>query len=202
MTVTMKSNVASMPAMLSRRTMLGFLAASLPVPALAQAVPGAGAVVPLEFDGRVFLPRWGRNGQHEFTPERETDLQRWTNMLTVNAHRAVVDGEGLARLANGILTNYRQNGRVLKTLSKPARPDSPAEHMITAVLGRPGLLEIAFTRVFLRRERGFAMTYSFRIYQDNAGPAMSEWLNANGNRIEAVLAAWRDFARIETLAAG
>ena len=191
-----------MTSTLSRRAVLGVLAASLPMPALAQVASGAGAGVPLEFDGRVFFPRWGRNGQHEFTPERETDLQSWTNMLTVNVHRAVADGEGLARLANGILSNYRQNGRVLKTLSKPARPDSPAEHMITAVLGRPGTLEVAFTRVVLRRERGVVLTYSHRIHAPDAGPAMAEWLNANGNRVEAVLAAWRDFARIEALAAG
>lgn len=201
MTLPMTSSGIVMPAALSRRTVLGLLAVSLPVPVMAQA-PAAGAAAPLEFDGRTFFPRWGRNGQHEFTPDRETDLQRWNDMLTVNVHRAVVDGEGLARLANGILGNYRQNGRVLKTLSKPARPDSPAEHMMTAVFGRPALMEIAFTRVFLRRERGYALTYSHRIYQENAGPTMTAWLNANGNRVEAVLAAWRDYARIETLPAG
>jgi hypothetical protein len=202
MTASTISNATFVPATRSRRAVLGLLAVCFPIPVLAQVVPGTGAAVPLEFDGRVFVPRWSRNGQHEFTPDPETDLRRWTNMLTVNVHRSVVDGEGLARLANGILGNYRQNGRIMKALSKPARPDSPAEHMMTAVLGRPGLLEAAFTRVVLRRERGFALTYSFRIYQANAGPAMSEWLNANGNRVEASLAAWNDFARIEALPAG
>lgn len=187
----------------TRRAMVSLIAAVVPGTRLsAQGTPAPGVPSRLVFDGREFHWRWSRDGQHEFTPERETDLARWMNMVTVNVHPSVRDAEALARLANAILGNYRRHGRVMKTASKPARPDSPAEHMITAVLEQPGLLEAAFTRIFLLRQRGFVLTYSYRIYRDNAGAAMTNWLNANGNRLESVLVAWRDFDRIEPLAAG
>ncbi|MCZ8181875.1 MAG: hypothetical protein O9322_02810 [Beijerinckiaceae bacterium] len=188
------------PSALSRRSLLTLLGAALPTAsALAQAIP-PGVPGRLTFDGRTFLFRFAKNGLHEFTPEPETDLHGFTNMLTVNVLKTVTDPEALARMANGVVARSQQLGRIMKTASKPAKPGSPAEHLIVAVLGQPKFLEAAFTRVFLLGGCGFAMVYSYRIYQEKAGPAMAEWLNANGNRLEANLVKWNDFALIEPMA--
>lgn len=185
---------------LSRRMMLAMLAALPASQALAQANPPPGAPRRLTFDGKPYLFRFAKGGLHEYTPEPETDLNAFTNMLTINVLKSIQDPEALARMANAVVDRSKQLGRVLKTASKPAKPDSPAEHMIVAVLGQPKFLEAAFTRIFLLGGCGFSMVYSYRIYQEKAGPAMASWLNANGNRLETVLVTWNEFAQIAPLA--
>jgi hypothetical protein len=189
---------ATAPA-LSRRTMLAMLAALPASQALAQASPPPGAPRRLTFDGKPYLFRFAKGGLHEYTPDGETDLHAFTNMLTVNVLKTITEPEGLARVANAVVGRSKEIGRVLKTASKPAKPGSPAEHMIVAVLGSQKFLEAAFTRVFLLGNCGFSLVYSYRIYQEKAGPAMSEWLNANGNRLETVLVTWNEFAQIAPL---
>lgn len=188
---------------LSRRDTLAMLAMLATGPALAQTAPGSAhsPVKTLRFDDRDFHFRFANKGLYEFTPEGESDLKTWRNMVTINLHRQIQTPEHLAQAANNILGNSRQLGRVMKAASKPATPTTPAEHMIVAVLGQPGFLEAAFTRLFLHRSAGIAITYSYRIYQEKAGPAMSEWLNANGNRLETVLVRWSDPRQIDMLLA-
>lgn len=194
------NNLMPEPPALTRRRMLAFLGAALPMaPAIAQVNP-PGVPRHISFDGRRFLFRFAKDGLHEFTPEPETDLNAFTNMLTVNVLKTVTDPEALARMANGVVARSQQLGRIIKTASRPAKPGIPAEHLVVAVLGKPKFLEAAFTRVFLLAGCGFSMVYSYRIYQEKAGPAMAEWLNANGNRLESALVNWNDFGLIEPMA--
>lgn len=183
----------------TRRAVLPLLALGLALPAgVARA---AGPPRMLRFRDLAYFHRWEKDGQHEFTPEAETDLARWTNMLTINLHRAATGGEQLAEVANRIVGNYRQHGRIVKTASKPATPGAPAEHLIVAIFGRPAVLEAAFTRIHLVNGTGFATTYSRRVYGENAGPAMSEWLAAQGQATETALMAWSDPAAFGGIAA-
>jgi hypothetical protein len=120
----------------------------------------------------------------------QTDLSAWQDMITINVHRAVSDGEQLAGAANAILGNYQRHGKVLHTDSTPRKAGRPAEHLIVAVLGTPGFLEAAFARAVLVDGIGVVAVYSHRVYGKQAGTAMSDWLQANGTRVERALMSW------------
>lgn len=139
-----------------------------------------------------YFHRWSKNDQHEFTPEKQEDLDHWADMITVNGYPAVLDGDGLAATANAVLENYkRHEAKVLKTSSIPRSADRPAEHLIAVVFGRPTFIEVAFARFKLIDGKGFSFVYSHRIYGEKMGDQMSAWLSANGAEVEKALMEWR-----------
>jgi len=143
------------------------------------------------FGGVGYFHRWSQNDQHEFTPEGQEDLDKWTNMITINAYPSAHDGDALAGKANAVLENYKShNGRVLRTNSVPRTPDRPAEHFIAVVFGRPNFIEVAFARFKLMDGVGCSIVYSHRIYGEKIGDQMSAWLSANGAAIEKALMEW------------
>lgn len=144
----------------------------------------------LTFGGVTYVHRWSQGGQHEFTPEGDGDLNRWTDMITINIHAPVRDGEGLAAIANGVLANYERAGQIVRTDSRPRTPTAPAEHFIAAVLGSPAFLEAAFARFMLVEGKGIVVVRSHRVYGEAAGAAMAEWLKAEGQRVEETLTNW------------
>ncbi len=88
------------------------------------------------FRGVGYLHRWSMNGQYEFTPEGQQDLEKWSDMITMNVYPDAHDGEASASKANAVLENYKSHqGMVLKTNSVPRTSDRPAEHFIAVVLG-------------------------------------------------------------------
>ncbi|HWM25702.1 MAG TPA: hypothetical protein VNP98_12840 [Chthoniobacterales bacterium] len=139
-----------------------------------------------------YFHRWSQNDQHEFTPEKQEDLEKWSDMITVNGYPNVNDGEGLAAMANAVLENYKSHqARVLKTTSVPRTPDRPAEHLIAVVFGRPNFIEVAFARFKLMDGKGCSFVYSHRIYGEKIGDEVSAWLSANGPEIEKALMEWK-----------
>lgn len=139
-----------------------------------------------------YFHRWSQNDQHEFTPEKQEDLEKWSDMITVNGYPNVNDGEGLAAMANAVLENYKKHqARVLKTSSVPRTPDRPAEHLIAVVFGRPNFIEVAFARFKLMDGKGCSFVYSHRIYGEKIGDEMSAWLSDNGPEIEKTLMEWK-----------
>jgi hypothetical protein len=144
----------------------------------------------LTFGGTDYLHRWSKGGQNEFTPEGDRDLARWRDMVTINTHESVRNGDQLAALANSIVGNYQKHGKIVRTDSKPRTQQRPAEHLIVAVLGNAELLEAVFARVVLVDGVGEVAVYSHRIYGKEAGGPMSEWLKTNGPSIEKSLMAW------------
>jgi hypothetical protein len=178
---------------LSRRAFLSGLAITLGSPsAFAQAV----AKPALQFDNVRFIHRWSKDGQHEFTPEGEDNLAKWTHMVTINRHPAVKNADQLTEIANRTVENYRRNGLVMKTSSKPPAAGRTVEHLAVAVMGRPEFIEAAFTRFILANGTGFALTYSHRINERTAGPKMSAWFSANAQRKENALLGWADNAAL------
>lgn len=151
--------------------------------------PGASAAT-LTFNGAVYHHRWSKAGQNEYTPEGDQDLARWRDMVTINTHDAVRNGEQLAALANSVLSNYQKHGKIVRTDSRPRTPQRPAEHLIVAILGNPQLLEAVFARVVLVDGVGAVAVYSHRIYGKDAAGPMGEWLKANGPSIEKALMTW------------
>jgi len=144
----------------------------------------------LTFGGTSYFHRWSKNGQNEYTPEKDKDLSRWQDMVTIDVHDSVHDGEQLATLANSVLTNYQGHGKIIRTDSVPRTPQRPAEHLIVAVLGNPELLEAVFARVVLVDGVGVVAVYSHRIYGKGVGNPMSEWLQSKGPAIEKTLMSW------------
>ncbi len=144
----------------------------------------------LTFAGTEYVHRWSKDGQSEFTPPRDNDLARWQDMVTINVHESVRNGDQLADLANRVLDNYQKHGKIVRTDSKPRTAQHPAQHLIVAVLGNPNFVEAAFARLVLVDGTGAVAVYSHRVYGKEAGGAMSEWLKANGPAVENSLMSW------------
>jgi hypothetical protein len=145
------------------------------------------------FDGVGYLHRWSMNHQHEFTPKGQEDLDKWSDMITINVYPDAHDGEALAAKANAVLENYKSHkGMVLKTDSVPRTPDRPTEHFIAVVFRRPNFIELAFTRFKLVDDLGCSIVYSHRIYDEKIGDQMSAWLKNSGAKKENELMEWND----------
>lgn len=147
-----------------------------------------------------YFHRWSKDEQHEFTPEKQEDLEKWSDMITVNGYPNVDDGDGLAATANAVLENYKSHqARVLKTDSVPRTPDRPAEHLIAVVFGRPNFIEVAFARFKLMDGKGCSFVYSHRIYGEKIGDQTSAWLSANGPEIEKALMEWKSMPSAKSI---
>lgn len=143
------------------------------------------------FQGAGYFLRWSTNSQHEFTPDGQTNLAAWTNMVTLNRYPDVADGEALAARANAVLERYKSaRGMVVRTDSVPRTPTRPAEHLVVVLFPQRDFIEAAFTRFLLRDGRGLAVTCSHRKYGRKIGNEMSDWLKANGPATEQALMSW------------
>ena len=174
--------------------------AALPMPA-ATTTQSRADTLALSFDGTTFIHRWSKNAQHEFTPQGEEDLAKWTAMLTINVHDGGRTGEQLAELANRVLGNYQQVGKVIRTDSKPRTDTSEAEHFAVALLPNPAFLEAAFARVLMHEKRAVVVVYSKRFYGDSARGEMGAWLKKNGAAVEQALMAWTGIPSLARLRA-
>jgi hypothetical protein len=145
------------------------------------------------FGGIGYFHRWSQNDQHEFTPTGQDDLEKWSDMITINRYPSAHDGDALAVKANAVLENYKSHGgRLLRTNSIPRTPARPAEHFIAVVFGRPNFIETAFARFKLVDRVGCSIVCSHRIYGEKIGDQMSKWLNDNGPKIEKMLMDWNN----------
>jgi hypothetical protein len=157
--------------------------------------PGAGEPPQAEkgkpaftFSRQAYYHRYTKGNLHEFTPKGQSDLQKWTDMVTVNDYADVKDGETLAAKANAVLEIYKANkAMVVKTDSVPRTAKKPAEHLVVVLFPQPTFIEASFTRFVLSKGSGVSVVYSHRIYGTKAGDAMSAWLLKNGERCEKEL---------------
>jgi hypothetical protein len=139
-----------------------------------------------------YYERWSNNEQHEFTPDKQEDLDHWTDMMTLNGYPNVQDGDGLAATANAVLENYKSNqGKIVKTDSVPRTADRPAEHLIVVKFSRPGFVEVAFARFKLGENKGHSIVYSHRFYGEKASDQFDAWMTANGAGAEKALMDWK-----------
>lgn len=169
---------------------------------LAMAALGpAAAAETLVLGGVEYEHRWSRNGQHEYTPAGQEDLERWRDMLSLVVRSDVADGEGLAAVANGLLEDYRKSGAIVRTDSRPATPGQPAEHLIVALLGGGPLVEAAFARLLLHDGTGVIVVRSRRAYGGEAATEAGAWLREHGMANERALWDWGPLPPIARLQA-
>lgn len=145
-----------------------------------------------EFNGTEYFHRWSRNGQHEFTPEGQTDLKKWTEMMTIILYPSVQDSAGLAQVAERVRNLYGENGHVLRTKSLPASLGRTGEHLIVVYFKQPTFVEVGFARFTLHDGGGASLVYGHRIYGEEVDQEMADWLEANGEQIEEALMAWNE----------
>jgi hypothetical protein len=138
-----------------------------------------------------YFHRWSKNDQHEYTPDKQEDLDHWTDMITINDYPDVHEGDALAATANTVLGNYKgAEGTILKTNSVPRTADRAAEHFIAVMFTRPAFIEIAFARFKLRDNKGQSVVYSHRFYRDKKSDEANAWLKAEGGAVEKALLEW------------
>jgi hypothetical protein len=142
------------------------------------------------FGKQGYYHRYSKDNLHEFTPKGQSNLQKWTDMVTVNDYPSTKDGEALAGIANSVLETYKANKAVVvKTNSVPRTASKPAEHLVVVLFPRPEFIEASFTRFVLNKGVGASVVYSHRIYGKKAGDPMSQWLLKNGEKSEKELMA-------------
>jgi hypothetical protein len=165
--------------------------------------PWSPQVMTINFAGIDYLHRWSKDGQNEFTPLNQSNLSTWHDMVTINLHENVTNENQLAELANRVLSQYRgyEFGEVLRTDSKPRTADSPAEHLIVALLADPTLMEAVFARIILKDGAGVIAVYSHRVYGsgEKRGAAIGHWLDRNATQVEKALMAWGTIPRVALL---
>ena len=53
------------------------------------------------FGGVSYFQRWAQDDQCEFTPTGQENLEKWSDMITINVYPSAHDGDTLAMKANG-----------------------------------------------------------------------------------------------------
>lgn len=148
--------------------------------------------VAFTFNSLPYVHRHSEGTLHEFTPKGQKDLDKWTQMVTVNRYPKVKDGESLADAANAVLEAYKKHEAiVVKTNSLPRTKDRPAEHLIVVLFARPKFIEAAFARFKMDGPTGVSIVFSHRVYGDKAGDAMGGWIEKNGPLVEKQLMAMK-----------
>jgi hypothetical protein len=186
-------------------TRRGFVAGGLAVSALARipmlhaAQQGTGRAG-FSFAGQEYFYRWSNNIMFEFTPRGQSDLNHWTDLVSVVVYRNATNAKGLAAVAKSVLgTNERNKGVVLATRSTPATPEKPAEHYISVVLSDPNVMESVFQRFVLIQGIGYAVVYSHRIYGSGVGDQMTSWLDKNSPSVEKSLMSFEPIPTVDVL---
>src|ERR1700760_4297191 len=106
--------------------LLIFVFANIAMVGSAQRTPTRTTKMTLNFNQTEYIHRWAQDDLHEFTPAGQEDLSTWTDMISVNFYPQVTDGDGLARVANQVLENYKADkGIILRTNSTPHTAEKP-----------------------------------------------------------------------------
>jgi hypothetical protein len=155
----------------------------------------------LSFGGAEYVHRWSQNGQNEFTPADQPDLNSWRDMVTIIVNERVSNGEQLAQLANGVVDNYTRAGEIIRTDSRPRTATAEAEHFIAAMLHGPGVTEAVFARVLMAEGRGMIVVYSHRAYGQHSQTAIGPWMDRNGPATERALMSWTGMPKVAQLRA-
>jgi hypothetical protein len=142
------------------------------------------------FNGQIWSHRWSGDGQHEFLPGGDTDLQTWQEMITLLVFEEVDTDEALERVASNTLGFYSDSGTLLRAEVFQRAETSDPEYLLVAVLAVNGVVEAVFNHTRMVDGVGAATVYSHRFYGDTASDEVSAWLQTHGAHMENTLLAW------------
>lgn len=169
-------------------TLTALLAVSANCHAQAQQIPAsqrqANTQLALSFDGKRYLHRYSKNGQHEFTPAGQEDLQRWQEMMTLVVNQGF-DTEKTRRWAEAMAAGYKERGMLIQADQPPG-----GEYRMLGVLGAPGVIEVNFVRVMPYGSAAMAAMVQRRFYGED-GRQMADWVRDNTPRISGLLVDWQ-----------
>lgn len=150
--------------------------------------PGAKERPSFTFVKQPYFFRYSKNNLAEYTPKKQTDLNKWTEMVTVNTYSQAKDGEALAKIANNTLALYKEySAMIVKSDSKPRTEKSPAEHLIIAIFPQEKYTEVSFARFLLKGGRGYSIVASHRAYGEKSRDEISYWVIKNSGKYETEL---------------
>lgn len=139
----------------------------------------------VSFAGAQYVHRFSDGNEyvlmHEFTPRGQSDLQAWTEMLTVTNYRQVNDVDGLATIAEMMLSMYESaGGTIIGTTSFATEDGTQVELLLVGMLYDRTIVEAVFNRFVLHEGAGYNVMFSHRMYGEGVSEAMSDWLQKNG----------------------
>lgn len=166
---------------------------------LAQTLASEGTIGSIYFNGTNYFFRGLSQGdQFEFTPEGQEDLTTLTDSISVISYPTITDEEGLASVANNFITHYQSkpNAGILETSISGEKIENPGEHSIAILVVDPGFTMFGVFRLALVDGQGLGILYTHRMYGEDAGPVMREWLDYNAALLQAELGLALDVSKI------
>ncbi len=152
------------------------------------------------FDEIEYIHRFSDGGLHEFTPEGQEDLSKWTDMLSINVYPDISGAEDLASIANQVLTLYTSNGgELVRTDSVPRTETTPAEHLVAVTFRTPDANESVLARFLLIDDACVALIHSHRTYGNGADDELSAWVEGEGSGLDDELMEWDEYPTPEEL---
>lgn len=129
----------------------------------------------------------------EYTPREQTDLDHFTDMMTLNYYHKTTNGDALATIASSVLKNYRANkGTIIGAKSVPRTKEREAEHLIVVAFTRTEFAEVSFSRFRLHEGIGTSAVYSHRVYGARARDTLDTWVKKHGPTIDKQLMEWNE----------
>lgn len=144
----------------------------------------ASAQPALDFDGKRYLHRYSKDGQHEFTPAGQEDLQRWQEMMTLVV-KADFDAERRRQWAEAMAAVYKEKGLLIQADQPPG-----GEYRMLGVLSAPGVVEVNFVRVMPYGSGAMAVMVQRRFYGEESRQ-MADWVRDNTPRLSGLLVEWQ-----------
>ena len=147
-----------------------------------------------EFNGVRYLHRWSKNGQHEYTPEGQTDLTRWKQMVTLIDKPGMNPYEASAWAVN-LADGFEKSGMLISA----DRP-SDTEYRVVGVMRAGEIVEANFARLMVFQGRAVMLMVQRRFYGQEASE-LADWMKDNTPLISAELLDWGPVPSVESLAA-
>jgi hypothetical protein len=162
--------------------------------------PAKPATAKLTFDGVEYVHRGTMSGRSDFTPAAQAGMDTWRDRVTIIVRENVTSGDQLSGIAGNLVATVSDLGEVVRTNSV-ANQAQETEHFFAATLQGKDFTQAAFARLALVEGKGMVVVYSHRSYGEHSAEASTEWMDRNGEAIEAELMSWTGMPKLAQLRA-
>lgn len=153
----------------------------------------------LQFNSTKFLYRTSSAYEtYDFTPDKQTDPEKYHEIITLNVYPQVKDTKALSQIANEVAESYAEHGAPF--IDKIQKTKTPLkEYFFSTQWPIEKTAEASFTRFFLNDGIGMSAIYTQRFYGLKAKTEMNTWVKKNGKKIKSELLSWKKIPNILTL---